>query len=424
MSNPSPDRSFVDVRMRGFTARTTVADVIELVRKRVAVLGPETVGLDGAAGRVLATDVVAEVPVPHFDRAAFDGYAVRAGDTIGAGAESERTLRVVGEALPGRPFSRAVGPGEAVRIMTGSPLPTGADAILPAEHARESDGQVLVKEAVTVGKNVSRVGEDVPVGRPVLTAGRVLRPQDLGLLASIGVVVVSAIRRPRVAIVVTGDELLPPGSKPEGYRIVDSNSVVLRALVHRDGGVTLPTRHLPDRPDAIRAAIGDDGWDVLLMSGGTSVGREDYAPRLVAELGELPVHGVALRPAGPAGIGFVGGRPAFLLPGNPVACLCAYDLFAGRAVRRLGGRGDDLPYRTVERPAATKIVGAGGRVDYVRVIDEAGGVRPVPVTGASILSTTVTADGFVLIPPERDAYAAGELVTVYRYDNPGSPPTL
>ena len=131
----------------------------------------------------------------------------------------------------------------------------------------------------------------------------------------------------------TGDEILPPGSKPEGYRIVDSNSVVLHALVTRDGGDLLPTNHLPDRPDEIRAAMMADNWDVLLVSGGTSVGREDHAPKLVAELGELPVHGVAVRPASPAGVGFIRGRPVFLLPGNPVACLCAYDLFAGRAVR-------------------------------------------------------------------------------------------
>jgi molybdopterin molybdotransferase len=159
-------------------------------------------------------------------------------------------------------------------------------------------------------------------------------------------------------------------------------------------------------------------WDVLLVSGGTSVGREDHAPRLVAELGELPVHGLALRPGSPAGIGFIGKRPVFLLPGNPVACLCAYDLFAGRAVRLLGGRPDELPYRAVERPVAAPLSSVPGRVEYVRVMDGPDGVRPVPVSGASVLSTTVVADGFVLVPPDRDGYRPGESVTVYRYDQP------
>ena len=415
MSNPSPT-PFFDVRMRGFPTRAEVADAVDLVRRRVSTLGPEPAELDAAAGRVLAAAVTAAVPVPHFDRAAFDGYALRAEGTFGAGPYNPLSLRVVGESMPGRPFGRAVGPGEAVRIMTGSPVPTGADAVLPAESAEEANGLLKVVEPVVPGKNVGRVGEDVPVGRTVLSAGRVLRPQDLGLLSSIGVGRVEVIRRPRVDILVTGDEILPPSSKPAGYQIVDSNSVVLRALVRRDGGEALPTKHRPDRPDAIREAMTSNDWDVLLVSGGTSVGREDHAPRLVSELGELAVHGVALRPASPAGIGFIGGRPVFLLPGNPVSCLCAYDLFAGRAVRRLGRRSDDLPYRTAEHPVAGKIVSAVGRVDYVRVSVTAGGVEPIAVSGASILSTTVTADGFVLVPRDREGYGPGERVTVYLYD--------
>jgi molybdopterin molybdotransferase len=415
MSNPSAT-PFFDVRMRGFPTRTAVADVVALIRARVTALGSEQVALDDATGRVLAPPIVASVPVPHFDRAAFDGYALRADATRNAGPDAPLELNVVGEALPNRPFARAIGAGEAIRIMTGSPMPAGADAVLPAEFAQEANDVLTVAEPVSAGKNVGRVGEDVPLGRTVLAAGRVLRPQDLGLVSSIGVARIDVIRRPRVAIVTTGDEILPPGSKPEGYRIVDSNSVVLRALVRRDGGELLPTRHLPDRPNEIRSAIAAGDWDVLLVTGGTSVGREDHAPKLVAELGELPVHGVALRPAGPAGVGFVGGRPVFLLPGNPVACLCAYDLFAGRTVRRLGGRSEELPYRTVDRPVAGKIASVVGRVEYVRVSHGVDGVRPVPLSGASVLSSTVVADGFVLVPPERDGYPPGEVVTVHRYD--------
>jgi molybdopterin molybdotransferase len=418
MSNPSPTPSFFDVRMRGFPGRTDVDAAVALIRERVSKLSPEAASLDMAAGRVLAAAVTAEVPVPHFDRAAFDGYALHAAATADAGRDRPLTLRVIGEALPARPFAGGISPGEAVRIMTGSPIPAGADAVLPAESASESNGLLTVAEPVTQWKNVGRVGEDVPLGREVLSAGRVLRPQDLGLLSSIGVGNVQVVRRPRVAILITGDEILSPGSKPAGYRIVDSNSVVLRALVRRDGGEPYPTKHLPDRPDAIRAAMAADDWDVLLVSGGTSVGREDHAPRLVAELGGLPVHGLALRPGSPAGIGFIRNRPVFLLPGNPVACLCAYDMFAGRAVRLLGGRPDALPYRTVERPVAARIASPVGRVEYARVIDGPDGVRPVPVSGASVLSSTVAADGFVLVPKERDGYSPGERVTVYLYDSP------
>jgi molybdopterin molybdotransferase len=418
MSEASTNPPFFDVRLRGFATRTDVNDVVALIRERVVALKPESVGLENAAGRVLSVDVVATVPVPHFDRAAFDGYALCSRDTGGPGATNPVFLRIVGDARPGQSAQCGVQSGEAIRILTGSPMPEGADAVLPFEFANEEHGVLVVLEAVETGKNVGHIGEDVPIGRTVLNAGRVLRPQDLGILASIGIGQVEVLRRPRVAILVTGDELLPPGSMPTGYRIVDSNSVVLRALVERDGGIALPTMHLPDRVEVIRGAMSGDDWDVLLVSGGTSVGSEDHAPKLVSELGELPIHGIAVRPASPAGIGFIGNRPVFLLPGNPAACLCAYDLFAGRAIRRLGGRSDELPYRTAEHSVATSIKSPLGRVEYARVTVGPDGVRPVPSSGASILSSTVIADGFVLVPKDRDGYKPGDMVTVYLYDSP------
>ena len=419
MSNTSANPPFFDVRLRGFAMRTDVDDVVALIRSRVSAHGHETVALDDAAGRVLGSNVIASVPVPHFDRAAFDGYALRSRDTRGPGVANPVLLRIVGDARPGQPAKCAVQKGEAIRILTGSPMPNGADAVLPFEFANEEVGVLVVLEAVEAGKNVGHIGEDVPLGRTVLIAGRVLRPQDLGILASIGIGQVEVIRRPRVAILITGDELLPPGSMPSGYRIVDSNSVVLRALVERDGGIALPTLHLPDQVELIRAAMSGDDWDVLLVSGGTSVGSEDHAPKLVSELGELPIHGIAVRPASPAGFGFIRNRPVFLLPGNPAACLCAYDLFAGRAIRRLGGRSDELPYRTAQHPIAAAIKSPLGRVEYARVAVGPEGVRPVPSSGASILSSTVVADGFVLVPKDHDGYKPGETVTVYLYDSVG-----
>jgi molybdopterin molybdotransferase len=346
-----------------------------------------------------------------------DGYAVRAEDTFGADAYNPLPLAVVGEALPARPFDGTVGPGQAVRIMTGAPVPAGADAVLPAEAAGEAGGRVLAREPVSPGRHVGRVGEDVARGREVLPAGRRLRPQDVGLLASIGAAEARAVRRPRVAVLVTGTELLPPGSPPEGFRIVDSNSPMLTALVRRDGGVPGSVWYAGDRYEVVRDWIAAAEADVLLVSGGSSVGTEDHAPRAVAELGELAVHGVALRPASPTGVGFLpGGRVVFLLPGNPVSCLCAYDLFAGRAVRRLGGLSGELPYRRVSLPLAAKVVSAVGRVDYVRVRVAGGLVEPIAVSGASILSTTVTADGFVLVARDREGFAPGEVVEVWPYD--------
>ena len=289
--------------------------------------------------------------------------------------------------------------------------------MLVAEKAGIEDGtsRVLAREAVSPGRHVVRIGEDVAKGREVLATGRRLRPQDVGLLSSIGVGMVPVVRRPRVAILVTGNEILPAGSRPTGYQIADSNSPMLAALIARDGGDCQPVRYLPDDLAAIRAAVRDTDADVILVSGGSSVGAEDHAPRAIAELGELVVHGVALRPAAPTGIGFVSGKIVFLLPGNPVSCLCAYDLFAGRAVRRLGGRGGELPYRRVSLPLAEKIVSAAGRIDYVRVTIADGRATPIAASGASILSSTVVADGFVLVESNRQGHAPEEVVEVWLY---------
>jgi molybdopterin molybdotransferase len=424
--SPSSDRSagsstpFFDVRMRGFRDRAEVAEVMALLTARLQQLPTEEIELHEASARVLAHDVIAECAVPPFDRAAMDGYALRGQETFGAGPYNPLEFAIIGEALPGRSFPRLVAPGEAIRIMTGAPLPEGTDAVLQAEVAEEQAGKLRVHEAVPPGRHVGRCGEDIQAGTVVLHAGRMLRPQDLGVLASIGAARVQVFRRPTVAVLITGDELLPCGSRPEGYRIVDSNSIMLEALVRRDGGIPQISPLIPDLRPAVEAALRGAQADVLLISGGSSVGKEDHAPRVLAELGELTVHGMALRPASPAGVGFLHGRPVFLLPGNPVSCLCAYDFFAGPAVRRLGGRSMAWPHQKRTLRLARKITSAVGRVDYVRVLIregmDGGKVEPLATSGASILSSTTRADGFVLVARDSEGFAAGEEVQVFLYD--------
>jgi molybdopterin molybdotransferase len=402
--------------MRGFRDRADVEDVLALLKTRLGPLPAEIACLSEAAGRVLAAEVISPVAVPAFDRSAMDGYALQAQETFSASPYNPMEFEVVGASLPARPFSGRLGPNQAVRIMTGAPLPEGADAVLQAEAAEEVAGRLRVSEPVPPGRNVGRRGEDIAEGTRILAAGRTLRPQDLGVLASIGAVSIQVIRRPTVALIVTGDELLPCGSRPEGYRIVDSNSIMLEALVRRDGGVPPPARLVPDRRDAVEAALTRVDADVILVSGGSSVGQEDHAPRVLAELGELSVHGMALRPASPAGVGFLKNRPVFLLPGNPVSCLCAYDFFAGPAVRCLGGRRMDWPYRSCKLPLARKIASVVGRVDYVRVQIHDSAVEPLATSGASILSSTTRADGFVIVSRDSEGTAAGQEVEVFLYD--------
>ncbi|MCG8589416.1 MAG: molybdopterin molybdotransferase MoeA [Proteobacteria bacterium] len=412
-----------DVRMRGFAERTDVEEVEARLAAATSVLEPVQVPILEAAGRVLASDCTAAVDVPSFPRAAMDGYAVRGADTFGASDYGPIELSLEGQALPGAPFAGQVESGQAVRIMTGAPVPAGADAVVMAEVCQEEAGRVTLRDAVAPKKNVGAIGEDIRQGDRVLRAGRRLRAQDVGLLASIGVARVPCVRRPRVQLVVTGDELLPAGEAPVGARIVDSNSVVLRALVARDGGELLPFEILPDVPERIAEALQGPDADVVLVSGGSSVGQEDHAPRLVAELGSLDVHGVSMRPSSPAGVGRIGSRVVFLLPGNPVSCLCAYEFFAGPTIRQLGGRSRTWPHRRVTCPLARKIASAVGRTDYVRVALENGHAVPLATSGASILSSTVRADGCVIVPRELEGMPEGARVEVLLYDEePGVAP--
>ena len=405
-----------DVRMRGFSSRAEVADVWQWIDRHASALPAEAVAIDDAPGRVLARDVVATADVPAFDRSAMDGYAVRGDETIGAGDYNPLAFSVVGRALPGEPFAGTVQPGEAVRIMTGAPLPSGADAVVPAEYVRETAQGIETSMAFGPGKHVGRVGEDIARGATVLAAGRKLRPQDAGVLASLGIDRVDAIRRPRVRIVVTGNEVVAPGRPKGTYDIYDANSAMLRGLVARDGGELHAHLRAGDDPAVIRDALTREGADIVLVSGGSSVGTEDHAPRLLAEAGELAIHGVAMRPSSPAGCGRIDDTLVFLLPGNPVSCLCAYDFFAGRAIRLRGGLPKQWPYPERTARVARKIVSAIGRVDYCRVRVRDGEVEPLALSGASVLSSTTRADGFVVVAADSEGHAPGSEVSVHLYD--------
>jgi len=401
--------------MRGFDRRATVEQALAWLDAAVGELGAEHVSLDAAAGRILAETVNSPVDVPGFDRAMMDGFAVIAADTHGASIYNRLTLRVVGEVLPGRTFEGPVKSGQAVRIMTGAPVPEGTDAVLPAEQVDIDGVSVHVVDPVPQRKHIGPQGEDLRAGDRLLVRGRRLRPQDVGLLSSVGRGEVAVVRRPMVRIVVTGDELLPRGTAPQGSRIVDANGPMLEALVARDGGVVINPGIVPDTPEAIAAAMAEP-VDVILVSGGSSVGQEDHAPGLLATLGELAIHGVAMRPSSPAGMGRIGDRLVFLLPGNPVSCLCAYDFFAGRAIRGRGGRDPSWPYRSRVLPLRRKLVSAVGRVDYARVVILDGGVEPIAVSGASLLSSTTQADGFVIVAADSEGFGPGETVDVMCYD--------
>jgi len=333
-------------------------------------LPPERVALAQGLGRVLAEAVVAADNVPPFANTAMDGYAVRADDVAGATPEHPARLRVVGTLAAGSAPSQAVGAGQALRIMTGAPFPSGADAIAIVELTESDGDDVLVKAPALPGDHIRHPGEDLPVGVEVFGAGEHLGPGHLGVLASAGLSEVLVGGRPRVGVLSTGDELVASGPLRPG-QIRDSNRASLVALLVRDGFEAVDLGIVRDEETAIRAALEDgaERCDALLTSGGVSMGDFDYVKKVLDEIGDMSWMQVAIRPAKPLAFGLVGSTPVFGLPGNPVSSTISYELFARPALRRMSGHREGH----WERPRIVGIVDEDfrrrldGRVNYSRV---------------------------------------------------------
>lgn len=406
-----------DVRMRGFSQRTSVEDAMGWIQNLDLKTATENLSLDFAAGRVLAEDVKSRVNVPGFRRSMMDGFAVQAADVLGADPYNEIELQVVGEVYPGQPCEFDIQSKQSAQVMTGAQLPPSCDAVVPVEYVNYQTGEstVRIQTSIASQKNVGQVGEDIAAEQIVLRKGRCLRPQDVAILAAIGQAIVPVVTRPNVLIIISGNELLPLGESPRGVQIVDSNGVMLKSLIRRDGGQAIFPGILPDDPNIIRNSL-ETPADIILIAGGSSTGKEDHAPVLIREMGSLDIHGIAMRPSSPAGMGTLGDRPVFLLPGNPVSCLCAYDFFAASVIRRLGGKSPEWPYPKVRLPLARKISSVIGRTDYARVRIEDQQVLPIAISGASILSSAIEADGFCIVPQDSEGFDVGQEVAVYLYD--------
>ena len=403
-----------NIQLPPFPERASVAQAIDWSDQVLPDLGNENIAIVHAVGRVLSKAITSTVNVPGFQRSMMDGFAVRAIEVEKSSESDPVVLQVAGDVFPGKTTSEFLAAGQAIRIMTGAPVPPGADTVIPVEQVHLQDNTILIRHPVVTGKHVGLLGEDVACDQRVLQAGRIIRPQDVGLLSSIGIDSVSVLRKPRVHLVTTGNELLPAGTPPVDCMITDANSPMLESLVGRDGGNFSFSGIVPDNPVSILEALRVDA-DILIISGGSSVGCEDYVPHLLAQYGELGIHGIRMRPGSPIGIGTLENRPVFLLPGNPVACLCGYDFFAGRAIRKIAGLGIDLPYRPHQLPLGESLTSTEGRTDYVRVQITGEKVIKSNQQGASMLLSAVESDGFVIIPERATVLPVGETMTVYLY---------
>lgn len=392
MPSSATPHELSSIRMRGFAARASLDETWAWIDTRIQPLASETVEPFAAVGRITAGDIVATGDLPVLDRAARDGYALRAADSVGASDYNPIPLGLMEALLP---------------VSAGDAVPEGADAVVAVEHTRCDTGTVELVAAVAEGEGIERRGDDIAAGTIPLPVRRLVRPADAALLTALGVADIPVVRRPVVRLAAVGSELEPS---------TDLDTPMLAALVARDGGIAERHPPLPDDAAAIREFLARPGADLVILCGGSGLGTNDLTAEALAGAGTLAIHGIALRPADSISLGEAAGVPVAVLPGRPAACLCAYEIVAGRAVRRLGGRSADFPF--VRRPLTTarKIVSPGGWADFCRVrITADGRVEPLGSGGNASLSSVVRADGFVLVPAEQEGFPAGSAVPVHLF---------
>jgi molybdopterin molybdotransferase len=392
----------------------SMAAALDLVgAKLVPVVEPETVPLKAARGRILAEPLVAPRHVPPHDNSAVDGYAVFFDDL----RPNETTeLPVIGRAAAGHPLGHAAQRGAAVRIFTGAPMPEGPDTVLMQEDCVEADGRVRIPWGIKRGANRRKAGEDITAGATVLRAGQRLRPQELGLAASLGFTALSVYRSLRVAIFSTGDEVRDPGAALPQGAIYDANRYVLQALLEGLGAAVTDLGILPDREDAIRDALAAAArrHDLILTSGGMSTGEEDHVKAAVEAQGKLHFWRLAIKPGRPVAMGQIGRVPFMGLPGNPVAVMVTFLILARPLVLRLSGANETAPRRFPVK-AGFDYKKRSNRCEYVRARLERGEdggwvARKFPRDGAGILSSMVESDGLVEIGEGISRVAPGALV--------------
>jgi molybdopterin molybdotransferase len=372
----------------------------------------ERVALGAAAGRVAAAPIVSAIDVPPFARSAMDGYAVLAADTSGAAKDTPARLRVVDRIYTAQLSAVTVGRGACAEIATGAPLPAGADAVVMVEEtARSSDGTVDVLAAVHPGQNVGRRGGDIAAGDAVIGEGDVLTPSRLGAIAAIGAVDVDVFARPRVAILSTGNEVVEPGQALPPGHIYDVNRFTLGAIVAAHGGVPERKRAAQDTVDALLRALDECSTsDLIVFSGGSSVGDRDLVVDAIAARGRMVFHGIAVRPGKPTAFALVGATPFFGMPGNPTSCLSnAYILLVPflRAIARLP------PYapHTLRLPLGRRIVSAANRHQFYTVRLRDGAAYPA-FKGSGDITSLSMADGYIEIPADQSTVEEGSNVTV------------
>jgi len=407
-------------RLKGFDELTNVEEAFSIFLSKLKLKRLESVRvpLKLALERVTTEDVVADYDLPPMDRSAVDGYTVRAQDTFDASQSSPKIFKLT--------QNERVGRNEAVQIWTGNTLPKGADAVIMLEYTKLLQDQIEVWAPVTPGENVSKKGEDVRKGEAAIKAGTRLKPHHIGLLAALQATHVKVMKKPEVAILSTGSELVEVGYKPKPNQVVDVNRLILSSMCLQIGAEPLNLGIAKDNIEEIKEKIrvGIEKADAIITTGGTSVGYVDLVPKAVNQMGTpgVVVHGVAMRPGMPTALAVLHEKPIFILSGNPVAAMIGFEVFVRPVLLRLLGV-DDEPRPMVRAKLTRGVPSALGRRVFlrVRVFEREGEffAEPVRIRGSGLLTTMTEANGYVIIPEEREGLNDNESVLVYLLDHLG-----
>ena len=371
----------------------------------------ENVKIEEALGRVLAEDIVSPMDVPPFDRATVDGYAVRAEETFMASESEPVRLNVVGEINAGDEPKIELKPGEAVYVSTGAPLPKGANAVIQFEDVDREGDEVIIYKPAYPGLGVMKAGADIPKGKLLLRKGTKLTFKDTALLSAIGIAEVPVFRKPRVAVISTGNEIVEPGKGLKAGQIYDINGRAITDAVRELGGEALFLGIARDDRKSLKALIekGIECCDMVILSGGASGGIRDLTSSIIEELGEVKIHGIAIQPGKPTVIGLINGKPVFGLPGYPTSCLTNFTLLVAPLLRKLIGRGSEV--RKIKKKLVHKVFSVKGRRQFLPVKIE--GERAIPILkGSGAVTSFVEADGFIEVPENVEILDAGEEVEV------------
>lgn len=407
------------MRLRGFQKLTSIENALQLLfdNLRIEKLNLVTIPLHEALNRVLAEEIIAEEDLPRFDRSAVDGYAVKAEDTFEASQFKPKTLRITKE--------DEVGSKQAKQVWTGTPIPKGANAVVMLENTKPINGEVEVWVSITPGENVSKKGEDVRTGEVTVKAGTRLKPQHLGLIAALGIAEVKVVERPKIAILATGNELVEISGKRREDQIFEVNRLILSALCRELDAEPVDLGIARDDAEEIMGKIkkGFERADVVITTGGTSVGVSDLVPEAVNRVGRpgVIVHGIAMRPAMPTALAIVEGKPIIILSGNPVAAMIGFEVFARPLICRMLALKKEESRLIVKAKTTKRVSTVLGRKTFVRVhISQHNGeffAEPISARGSGIISTMTKANGYVIVPENREGLEEGESVSVHLFDN-------